>query len=186
MLATRSELRYERGEMREGKRAILASAAWVLVGCGGKPAATEPTRSVAMLPPAPRGDAGVEPEGGKRSGTGTGTGTGTGVDIAGASCRTPCAGTLTAELSKVARTNALEARRCYNHALAKDPSLAGSATIRLTLDETGAVCGAAIVTHTFPDDTVPDCVRLRLAAAHFPPPDGGCIELNVPINFVRP
>jgi hypothetical protein len=179
MLATRRELRYERG-MRRGKCAILAWT-WALVGCGGKNApGSEPARSVAALPAVAVGDAGAA-----ETSTSTIATTKTST-IEGASCRLPCGGKLTSELSKVARNNTLEARRCYNHALAKDPSLAGSATIRLTLDESGAVCGAAIVSHTFPDEAVPDCVRLRLAASRFPAPEGGCIELDVPINFVRP
>jgi len=168
---------------------FIASAAGCLaLACGGsKPSTSATSRFVAALPPAPSASASApaptRPIPPPADPTLLAPSDRT---ARAASCVGPCNGKPTNELLRVARTNALEARRCYNHALANDPALSGAATVRLALDDTGAVCSASIVTHTFPDETVPECVRLRLAALKYPPPEGGCIEVNVPISFVRP
>ncbi len=75
-------------------------------------------------------------------------------------------------------------KMCYVAATAAQPGIAGEAVFTLTIGGDGGVVDVA----QFSDGGLPinllSCVQNALRTAAFePPPDGGTVSLNVPVNF---
>jgi hypothetical protein len=79
---------------------------------------------------------------------------------------------------------ALLARRCYRRALAAaaPKTIAGKTVVSIVVTETGAACGKRIVSSDMPDE-MNDCVLAVFDKSDFPPPEGGCLEVNIPLSF---
>lgn len=76
-------------------------------------------------------------------------------------------------------------RKCYDPALANDPTLKGHVTVRMKIASNGQICSASVLKNDMSTTSVGDCAaRMLLSAGHVPPPKGGCVELNFPLNYV--
>ena len=99
-------------------------------------------------------------------------------------CKTPCNGRENASLIAALRGKGGQARSCYERALRTNSTLQGRMTLRVTVGATGEVCSAAVGTDGLGDPGVTNCVLGQFRAASFPPPQGGCVNTEVPLNFV--
>ena len=99
-------------------------------------------------------------------------------------CDGECNGTVTAELSSALHGKAGQARSCYERALSHNTSLSGKLVASIRVGPTGNVCSASAGNDTLGDAAVTNCVLSRFRSGKFPKPDGGCVDVAVPINFV--
>jgi hypothetical protein len=164
--------------------------------CGDKPQPTPiaytppPSSSTASTPPPPLEDEVPPPpdlpEAGPEGGTGgtrvVSNGPGPGI------CdQTTCSGVATNELQTALAFRAKQAHRCYDTALAQDPSIQGHVKIGVRVASNGAVCSANVASNDLSNASVGGCIaNMFRQAGHFPPPKGGCVDANVPIALMPP
>ena len=112
-------------------------------------------------------------------------GTGAGVVVGPTGCEAKCTGTPPPELEAAVRGRAAMARRCYNTALAQDPTLKGHVTVALRVSGSGSVCSAAVAGNDMGTPSVASCVaNVMRQAGSYPSPKGGCVDVSVPFSFV--
>jgi len=95
-----------------------------------------------------------------------------------------CGGSTTGELETMLSFRVKQAHRCYDTALAQDPTLRGKVSIAVRVGANGQVCSAGVASNEMGSPTVANCVTGYFRGANFPPPKGGCADINIPINFV--
>lgn len=95
-----------------------------------------------------------------------------------------CTGEPAATFSSVLRTRANQAQRCYEKALAQSDTLQGRMTVNLCVGVGGGVCGASVSNDTLGSPMVSQCVLNIYRATTFPSPKNGCVDAQVPLNFV--
>jgi hypothetical protein len=95
-----------------------------------------------------------------------------------------CSGTSGSELENALQFRVKQAHRCYDNALAQDPTLRGKVTVSVRVGSNGQVCSAGIASNEMSSSQVGSCVTGYFRGANFPAPKGGCIDVNIPINFV--
>src|SRR5688572_13320378 len=95
-----------------------------------------------------------------------------------------CGGASTGELETMLQFRVKQAHRCYDNALAQDPTLRGKVSIAVRVGANGSVCSAAVASNDMGSPQVANCVTGYFRGANFPPPKGGCADINIPINFV--
>lgn len=135
-------------------------------------AAPPPTRTVDDdIPPPPPEDAGVEA--GKK----------VVVVYAGNGCAAKCTGKVSSDLQTSLSFRARQAHRCYDNALAQDPTLKGRISISVRVGTDGSVCSAGIASNDMGTPMVANCVLGYFKNGGFPPAQGGCADVAVPINF---
>jgi len=122
-------------------------------------------------PPPPEEDAGKEPVG-KIVGTG------------GGACTGECKGTATAALQSALAAKAGAARGCYERGLRQNATLQGRLVISVRVGPGGQVCSAGVASNGLGDPGVASCVVGLFRSASFPSPEGGCVDTQVPMNFV--
>jgi hypothetical protein len=107
------------------------------------------------------------------------------VYVQNAGCDGKCVGKASPELLPALQVRATQARRCYNSALAQDSSLKGKVTIAVKIGPSGNVCSAAVASNEMGSPSVANCAaNIFRSSGAFPSPRGGCVEANVPLNFV--
>jgi hypothetical protein len=99
-------------------------------------------------------------------------------------CKSPCDGQMTSSLSIALSSKGGQARACYERALRTNNTLQGKMSINVRVGRGGQVCSAAIGSNALGDPGVANCVLGQFQAGSFPPPQGGCIDARVPLNFV--
>jgi hypothetical protein len=100
-------------------------------------------------------------------------------------CEGKCVGTAPPELGQALQVRAAQSRRCYNQALAQDPSLRGHVTITVRVAPNGAVCSANVTANDMGNANVANCAaNIFRTAGNYPPPRGGCVDATVPMVFV--
>lgn len=99
-------------------------------------------------------------------------------------CDKKCVGTSTSELEQMLAFRVKTAHRCYDQALAQDPTLKGKMSVAVRIGTNGAVCQANIASNDLGNQGVASCVLNSFRGANFPNPKGGCVDVNIPINFV--
>jgi hypothetical protein len=128
-------------------------------------------------PPPPKieePDAGTD-AGGKVASTGTGGGKGP--------CSGKCGdGKSSSALESALRSTAGSAQGCYNRAL-RTSEVSGSMTVSVQVGSSGAVCGASIANDSVNSGEISSCVLGRFRGRTFPPPESGCVVVNIPIAF---
>ncbi len=107
-----------------------------------------------------------------------------GPQTAGPVCSAACTGSTTPELETALAFRAKQAHRCYDNALAQDSTLKGKVGITLRIAANGGVCSSTVSSDELSTPTVANCVAGFFRGASFPVPRGGCVEVNVPVNFV--
>jgi hypothetical protein len=95
-----------------------------------------------------------------------------------------CTGARTGELETALSFRARQAHRCYDNALATDPTLRGKVAIAVRIGANGTVCSAGVASNEISNPMVANCVANQFRMGAFPSPKGGCLDVNVPINFV--
>lgn len=95
-----------------------------------------------------------------------------------------CTGSTSSELETMLAFRVKQAHRCYDQALAQDSTLRGKMTVSVRVGANGGVCSASIASNEMGSSSVGNCVLNYFRGANFPPPKGGCVDTNIPINFV--
>ncbi len=76
-------------------------------------------------------------------------------------------------------------RKCYDPALANDPTLQGHVKVHMKIASNGQICSASVASNDMSTTSVGDCAaRMLLASGRVPPPKGGCVNLDFPLNYV--
>lgn len=149
---------------------VAVAAVAALAACSGERAATPaaPDRP----PPLVSSAAPIEP-----SDEGLTVATPTG-------CSADCEGEPTPALVEAVRVRALDARRCYDAALRRDRALTGRIVVGLQITADGAVCATRQIAGKLDDAELLECVRDLFVGLRLPPPEGGCVDLALPLNLV--
>lgn len=97
---------------------------------------------------------------------------------------TPANGRLPPErIQSVVRASFPTFKRCYEAGLARDPKLAGTVSVRFTIDTSGLVEGAANDGSSLPDQAVVACIVGAFGKLVFEKPNGGVVTVVYPIVF---
>jgi outer membrane biosynthesis protein TonB len=95
-----------------------------------------------------------------------------------------CTGTPAPNFQSIVRGRAGSAQRCYEKALAQQEQLQGKLSVNLCVGVGGGVCGASIASDSLGSPLVSQCVLNIFRATTFPSPKNGCVDAQVPLNFV--
>jgi len=97
-----------------------------------------------------------------------------------------CGGANSEELSTALAFRAKQSHRCYDNALGQDPTLKGKVSIAVRVGANGQVCSAGVASNDMGPGgaNVATCVVNYFRGQNLPAPKGGCIDANIPINFV--
>lgn len=129
-------------------------------------------------PPPPVEDSGP-PEKGTKVATTGGTG-----QSAGQCDVKKCTGSAGSDLEQALQFRVKQSHRCYDNALAQDSTLRGKLTVSVRVGANGQACSAGVVSNEMGSQSVASCVSGYFRGANFPAPKGGCVDVNIPINFV--
>ncbi len=95
-----------------------------------------------------------------------------------------CSGNVGQELVKGLSYRAKEAYRCYDNALATTPTLKGRVAIEVRVATDGSSCSAKVKSSEDGMDPVAACAAHYFRVGAFAAPEGGCVDVVIPINFV--
>lgn len=95
-----------------------------------------------------------------------------------------CRGTETNGFRGALAGRAALAQRCYEKALGTQEGLTGKLTVGLCVGVGGQVCSAGIEKDTLGSPLVSQCVLNIYRATTFPSPKNGCVQAQVPLNFI--
>lgn len=100
-------------------------------------------------------------------------------------CPDECLGSMTSELMNAISTQARAAKRCYNLELAVSPNLETNIGVAIRIAPNGAPCSVDVFAPSS-SEKLDHCVAGILGSGAYPAPNGGCINVNVPIRFKKP
>jgi TonB family protein len=86
------------------------------------------------------------------------------------------------QVDKVVKRAAGFFKRCYQKELDKEPGLAGTVTVRFTIDDAGRVTDTSIAKSTIGNASVEGCVKRQVQKLRFPASDGGA-KVSYPFAF---
>jgi hypothetical protein len=171
---------------------LVGLLAWKHFAADPLPVSPVPTASVAVVPPRPpptdTPDIPPPPPvpdptpdtGAPKVATSAGPGT-NGCEVA------TCKGAMTSELNSALSFHARTVHKCYDEALAQDPTLKGQVVIDVKVGSNGTVCSSGVVSNELSNPSVAQCIATRFRqGARLPAPSGGCLETNVPIRLRPP
>ncbi len=96
-----------------------------------------------------------------------------------------CGGANNSDIETALSFRAKQAHRCYDNALAQDPTLKGKISIAVRIGANGQACSAGVASNDMTAAPgVANCVVGYFRGQVFPQPKGGCVDVNIPINFV--
>lgn len=101
----------------------------------------------------------------------------------GGGCSKECAGTATAALQSALAGRGAQARGCYQKALSTNNTLEGTMLMTVKVGPSGQVCSASISNDTLHDPMIKSCVTNHFKSSVLPAPQGGCVDVNVPLRF---
>jgi len=99
-------------------------------------------------------------------------------------CSDPCKGTATGQLQSALGAKGGQARGCYERALRINPTLEGRLMLSARVGAQGQMCSANVTQNSLGDPGVASCITQMFRSGKFPAPAGGCVDVNVPLNFV--
>jgi outer membrane biosynthesis protein TonB len=102
----------------------------------------------------------------------------------GGPCSAECTGTASAALQAALRAKGGQVRGCYERALRQNSMVQGRLVINVRVGPKGQVCSAGVAQNTLGDPGVASCVLQMFRSGAFPAPEGGCVDAQVPMNFV--
>jgi hypothetical protein len=139
------------------------------------PATTKPKVREEDLPP--------PPEDPVPTATATAKGTaGPATNGGGGGCPASCGGTVGDDLRAALAMRGRQARRCYTKALELDAKATVHMTMSVRVSSSGGVCSVNVASSDNPQ--VAACVSNSFRSGGYPAPKGGCVDVNVPLNFV--
>jgi hypothetical protein len=140
------------------------------------PSNTAPVLENTLPPPPLEEDAGKpeEPKAGTKKVVGVGGGGG---------CAGECKGTPSGQFQSALRSKAGQARGCYERALRNNSTLQGRLNVSIRVGPQGQACNVS-VSGNMGDPGIASCVSQMFRSGTYPPPQGGCVEAAVPLNFV--
>ena len=96
-----------------------------------------------------------------------------------------CTGSAGSDVETALSFRAKQAHRCYDNALGQDPTLRGKVSIAVRIGSNGQACSAGVASNEMASAPgVANCVAGYFRGQAFPAPKGGCVDVNIPINFV--
>lgn len=96
-----------------------------------------------------------------------------------------CTGASNPDIETALSFRAKQAHRCYDNALAQDATLRGKVSIAVRIGANGQACSAGVASNEMASAPgVANCVVGYFRGQSFPQPKGGCVDVNIPINFV--
>ena len=98
-------------------------------------------------------------------------------------CKSNCGGNVTPALNNALAVRARGAKSCYEKALRTNSTLAGKLVVEVKVAPSGAICSSKVIDDELGDASVGSCARRRLTSKTLPKPDGGCVDVKVPLNF---
>jgi len=99
-------------------------------------------------------------------------------------CSGQCTGTASATLKSALFAKGTQAKGCYERALRQNTMLQGRLVINVRVGPKGQVCSAGVAQNSLGDPGVAACVLQMFRSGAFPAPQGGCVDAQVPMNFV--
>jgi len=99
-------------------------------------------------------------------------------------CSAKCSGSATSALQAAMSGRAGAARPCYERALRVNSALQGKLMISVRIAPQGNVCSSSVAQDGIHSPEVANCVIGMFRSAKFPPPAGGCVDVQVPLSFV--
>ena len=99
-------------------------------------------------------------------------------------CGGECTGSSTPALEGQLAGLGRTARRCYDQALTNNPDLKGRIMVAVRVSPVGLVCSANIASNGTGDAALAACVAQKYRGAQLPAPQTGCVDVQVPLNFV--
>jgi hypothetical protein len=99
-------------------------------------------------------------------------------------CGGDCGGTAPPELHAALSARAQQARSCYQAALRQGASGEGRVVVAVRVAQNGAACSVSLAADTLGNPGVSSCVTAKFRSGSYPLPKGGCVDTQVPINFV--
>jgi hypothetical protein len=99
-------------------------------------------------------------------------------------CSKVCTGTASGALQSALAGRGAQARGCYQKALSTNATLQGTMLVSVKVGPGGQVCGASVTNDTLQDPMVKSCVTNHFRASQLPAPEGGCVDVNVPLRFM--
>jgi hypothetical protein len=99
-------------------------------------------------------------------------------------CASPCDGITDGVFQASLRQKAGLARHCYDVSLRQNSSLQGKLTVRVRVGSDGKACDASIAVDGLHDPALNKCVVKQFEQSTYPTPRGGCVDAEVPLNFV--
>lgn len=94
----------------------------------------------------------------------------------------PCTGQAPDGFIRAIQARAVETRRCYERALKTTPTLSGRMVVMLWIAEDGTV-KAQLGQGEIDDSGMRDCVVSTFERAITPQPQGGCVNVSIPLLF---
>jgi hypothetical protein len=94
-----------------------------------------------------------------------------------------CPGTPGNALMAELRAVAAQTRACYERALKANPKLEGRLAVALRVLEDGRACRAELADDALQGDAEFQRCLLDTFARQYPPPQAGCVNTMVPLNF---
>lgn len=143
--------------------------------------APPPQPPTPQFAPPPPPEIEEEPDAGEDAGAATKVAKGAGTTGGGA-CSNCGTGKSSGALNSALSAMAGSAKGCYDRAL-RNSAVSGRLTVSVQVGPTGSVCGASIASDTVGSPEIRSCVLGRFQGQQFPPPESGCVVVNIPINF---
>jgi len=164
---------------------------WKLSGSGEKSAPTPGPTAVASAPETPTVDQIVPapppppaPVASEDAGVSTTKKPASGFTGTGCPSCGKCTGEPAPSFTAALRSRATLAQRCYEKALAQQESLQGRMSVSLCVGVGGAVCNANVSKDSLGSPLVAQCVLNIYRSTTFPSPKNGCVDAEVPLNFM--
>lgn len=99
-------------------------------------------------------------------------------------CGGTCEGEATAALRAALAGRGGAGRRCYEKSLSQNATLRGRMTVHVRVGSNGSVCSASVTNDELHDPGLSNCIVGVFRASNLPEPSKGCVDVDVPLNFV--
>lgn len=105
------------------------------------------------------------------------------VNSGGGGCAGDCNGQVLGVLRSQLAQKAAQSRPCYERALRQNAQLQGRMKVALRIGGDGTVCSASVTSNDVGDPGIVSCVVQMFRGAAFSAPQGGCVDVEVPLRF---